>query len=126
MNDRRLIRNSIITPDGTVLQSKSRHDYVTYTDKNGKEYMVDGGLDYCRCSAHGDEINNCLYDDESHEVQREVLKWGTYGKSGTEPLRVVKIGDMETDHIQACLQNIPGMHPVLKNCMKKELLYRDE
>lgn len=38
MNEPKLLANRIITPDGTMLQSKHRHDYVTHIDANGKEY----------------------------------------------------------------------------------------
>ena len=38
-----LLLNQIKTPDGTILRSHSRHDYVTHVDANGHEYMVDGG-----------------------------------------------------------------------------------
>ena len=48
MNRSQIVCNRIITPDGTVLQSHHRHDYVSYIDKNGLEYMVDGGHDYLR------------------------------------------------------------------------------
>lgn len=40
------IQNAIKCPDGKLLFSKYRHDYVTH-----KEYMVDGGLEYFRSSA---------------------------------------------------------------------------
>ena len=33
-----LIANALRTPDGTVLESKSRHDYREYVDANGKTY----------------------------------------------------------------------------------------
>lgn len=122
---RQLIRNAIQTPDGTILQSRHRHDYVTHTDKNGKTYMVDGGLDYVRRSANGDEIDLCLYDDEPHEVQREVVTWGTYGKDGNQPLQYKAIKDMETDHIKAVL-NECRPSPVIKECMEKELEYRKQ
>ena len=64
-----LIRNAIKTPDGTILESTHRHDYKEHTDANGKTYMVDGGLEYVRCSAHGDEVHLSLYDDEPHDIQ---------------------------------------------------------
>ena len=57
-----ILNSRMRTPDGTILESKHRHDYVTHTDANGKEYMLDGGLDYVRCSANGDEeLANYLY-----------------------------------------------------------------
>lgn len=43
-----ILKNAIKTPDGTIIESKHRHDFVSYTDKNGKYYAVDGGLDYLR------------------------------------------------------------------------------
>ena len=52
---RKILSNRMRTPDGTVLESKHRHDYVAYLDANGKEYMLDGGLAYVRSSANGDE-----------------------------------------------------------------------
>lgn len=115
-----LIRNAIRTPDGTVLESIHRHDYKTHTDANGKTYMVDGGLDYIRRACHGDEVNLCLNDDQPHEVQRDVLTWGTHGKDGDQPYKRIKIADMETEHIEAVLdEGYP--RKVIKNCMEKEL-----
>ena len=40
---RELVYNAIQTPDGTILRSRHRHDYVTHKDANGKTYMLDGG-----------------------------------------------------------------------------------
>ena len=118
-----LILNAIQTPDGTVLESHSRHDYVTHTDANGKEYMVDGGLAYVRTTLHDDQISLALYDDEPHEVQREVLKWGTRGVNGDQPLTFKPISEMDTAHIG----NVIGMQnvsPVHRKCMAEELRRR--
>jgi len=118
-----LIKNAMQTPDGTILESTHRHDYKTHTDANGKTYMVDGGLAYVRRSAHGDEVDLCLYDNEPHEIQAKVLTWGSYGINGDQPIRWIPIGDMETDHLKAVLEqcNPPG---VLKSCMIEELIRR--
>ncbi len=118
-----LIRNAIQTPDGTILESTNRHDCKTYVDANGKFYMVDGGLDYLRRSTNGDEIDLSLYDDVPHEVIAATLKWGTYGKTGIEPLKYITIDSMETKHIEAVLK-IETLNPIHRACMEEELKRR--
>lgn len=101
----KLVANRIRTPDGTVLESMHRHDYVTYVDKNGKEYMVDGGLNYCRRNIHDDApyTELSVYATDPHEVIREAFKWGTRGIDGKSPVTWVVLKDLTTDHIQAIL-----------------------
>ena len=118
-----LIANALRTPDGTVLESKSRHDYREYVDANGKTYVIDGGLDYHRRSANGDEESLCLHDDEPHEIQARVLTWGSYGKEGDQPISWIPIADMETDHLKAVLTGC-NARKVIRNCMIEELLRR--
>jgi hypothetical protein len=105
-DEARIVANRIRTPDGTILESKHRHDYVTYTDANGKQYMVDGGLDYLRRNLHDDApyTELSVYSDAPHAVIREVFKWGTRGKDGKQPLKFVVLKDMTTDHIEAILE----------------------
>jgi hypothetical protein len=113
------------TPDGTYIESIHRHDYVTHIDAiTGEEYMVDGGTAYLRRSVNNVPAEDMsLYDDEPHEVQREVITWGTYGKHGDQPLTRKTIASMETEHIQAVLKECnPSL--VIKNCMEKELQKR--
>jgi hypothetical protein len=123
MKSNTLIRNAIQTPDGTILESTYRHDYKTHTDANGKTYMVDGGLDYVRRSANGDEVDLCLHDDEPHAVQRHIIKWGSRGINGDQPVTFKSVADMDTDHIDAVLTNCMAA-PVIRNCMVKELTDR--
>jgi len=120
-----LIRNALQTPDGTIIESTHRHDYVTYTDANGKEYMVDGGLDYLRRSIHDDQIDLSEYDDAPHERQRELLTWGTYGIKGDQPLQYKTIAEMETGHLEAVIKMV-GICPRRRKCMQKELELRNE
>lgn len=118
------LNNKIQTPDGTILQSFSRHDYKTYVDENGEEYMVDGGLDYLRRNVNKEPyIELSLELPQPHRVIREELTWGSYGKSGNEPLRRILIKNMETDHIKAVLE-IPNVSPLLREAFTSELLYR--
>ncbi len=124
----RLIRNALQTPDGTILESRDRHDYKTYTDTiNGETYMVDGGLDYCRRSNMKDATDLNVYFDESpHEKVREALTWGTYGKNGDDPYTEIKLKDMTNDHIRACLRTQHNMYPQVRGAMINELLFRGE
>ncbi len=121
-----ILSNRMRTPDGTILESAFRHDYVAYTDANGKEYMLDGGCDYVRCSANGDEEMLTVTSDDSHEVIRKVAKWGTYGKHGDEPLRRVTISDLDPYHLRAIVDTQQKtMRPALAKVMQDEVEYRD-
>jgi hypothetical protein len=79
-----ILAQGITTSDGTMLCSRHRHDFVTYKDKNGKTYMVDGGTDYLRMSGHGDEYIWYVTDDDHYEVIRQFV--GRNGKKGFTPL----------------------------------------
>jgi hypothetical protein len=119
-----IIRNAMRTPDGTILQSRHRHDYVTHTDANGKFYMLDGGLSYVRRSANGDEEMMVVTTEDSFEEVRQACDWGTYGINGDQPLSYIKLCDMETAHIEAVLQNVSRINPAIKASMESELEYR--
>ena len=63
---RKLIRSMMQTPDGTILESKHRHDCVFHTDStNGYTYMLDGGTDYQRVSYPPDApmIDLSIYEE---------------------------------------------------------------
>lgn len=47
-----ILLTCLITPDGTILTSRSTHNYVTYLDKNGETYMLDGGSSYIKTSCN--------------------------------------------------------------------------
>lgn len=102
-----LICNALQTPDGTIIQSKHRHDYVTHTDKNGKEYMVDGGIDYIRRSNNGDETDLSMTIFDDFTKLREVVKWGrNYDKDMNllPQTEWVPLKDLTDDHLDAlCL-----------------------
>ncbi len=55
----------------------------------------------------------------------DILLWGTFGKSGKDPFKRIPISSMTTDHIQACLDNVPNIHPKYIQTMKKELKDRE-
>ena len=125
--NKRLILNRIRTPDGTILTSYNRHDYVSYTDKNGENYMVDGGLDYLRRNVNKEpfmELSVYVDDNSSHEVIRENLHWGTRGKDGHQPLTYKAIKELTDDHIQAILDTQNHISTWLRGVFENELEYR--
>jgi len=106
-NDR-IVYNAIQTPDGTVIQSKYRHDYVEYTDKNGQYYMVDGGLDYPRRGFDKNDYIDLykLFKDCTLNECTQYLMWvQNYDKDMNRlPKTIFKpICELTTDHIQAIL-----------------------
>lgn len=61
----------------------------------------------------------------NHLLLREHMKWGTYGKNGDQPLKYVKIKDMDTAHIEACLTTQHRMSYDYRVVMAEELRYRE-
>jgi len=126
MSEPRIVCNRIRTPDGTILESMHRHDYKTYVDTNGLEYMVDGGLDYTRRNVHDEApyTELSVYSDSPHDVIREVFKWGTRGKDGKQPLKYVPLKDLTTEHIEAILETQDHIQQYIRNIFLDEMIYR--
>jgi hypothetical protein len=73
----------------------------------------------------GDWRTQTSYD---HIIDRNLVKWGTYGKFGNKPLRWVLIKDLSDSHLLHIIEHIKiyiGVfgHPLL-NFMKEEATYR--
>lgn len=104
----KILRNAIKTPDGTILESNHVHDFVCYTDKNGKRYCVDGGHQYLKRSGEIFDFEDVsIEDDGNHQTRRKYLKWGVSTTATGEILPETKwtpICDLDTDHIKAILR----------------------
>jgi hypothetical protein len=123
---KKIICNRIITPDGTMIKSRHRHDYVSYTDANGETYVVDGGNDYLRRSQNKEPATEAsVYSTDKHELIREVIEWGTRGKNGDEPLHYVTLTQMTSEHIEAILETQNHISPELRKIFEQELRYRN-
>lgn len=129
--ERQIVLNRIKTPDGTILTSFHRHDYKTHLDKNGLEYMVDGGNEYLRRNineeAPYEELT--LYLDDPFEILRENVCRGGRGKDGKQPLTWVPLNKMSDDWVKACIDynktlGLDGGSA--SQLYKKELIYRIE
>ena len=124
----RVLVSAMKTPDGTILRSRHRHEFVTHIDKNGKYYMLDGGLDYCRCTVNGDEDFIVLTDEDAFEDVRLVFGRFSRGKMLDEKPRYVPLCDMTDDHLKAVIEyceTTRGAGTYL-DLYKRELEYRTE
>ena len=120
-----IVANRLKTPDGTILHSMHRHDYVTHLDENGEEYMLDGGTDYIRSSINNEAPESlAVYTDDDHSVIREVFTWGTRGKTGDSPLIWKPLKDLEIDHINAILKTQTHIQDWARKLFTDELEYR--
>jgi hypothetical protein len=120
----KILLNRIKTPDGTILTSYNRHNYVEYKDTITKEVlMVDGGTDYLRRNM-GTYEELSVYDDGSHLTRRSAVHWGTRGKDGRQPLVYKPIKDLDSDHIEAILKTQHQISDFYKEILKDELKYR--
>jgi hypothetical protein len=120
----RILLNRIKTPDGTILTSYNRHNYVEYKDTLTKEVlMVDGGTDYLRRNV-GTYEELSVYDDGSHITRRSAVHWGTRGKDGKQPLVYKLLKDLDSDHIEAILKTQHQISEFYKEIFKEELKYR--
>lgn len=84
---KQLLVNKIQCPDGTVLRSFSRHHFVEHTQEDGREYFVDGGIDYQRIGHSDDEyVNLAVYTDDPIELIREHFTWTSWYDKDGKPL----------------------------------------
>ena len=122
---KQLVVNKIRTPDGTILHSRHRHDYVTHLDENGEEYMLDGGTDYIRSSINKEEAESlAVYTDDDHSAIREAFVWGTRGPNGDQPVAYKPLKDLEIDHINAILKTQKHIPVWVEKIFTDELEYR--
>ena len=125
LKEPQLLYNCILTPDGTALVSRHRHDYASYVDDNKETYVNDGGLDYLRRSINKEPyIDMSVYDTDDFETIRLYFERGGYGKNGDEPLHYIKLKNMSDDHIQAVIDYETERGGKFIEIYKKEQKYR--
>ena len=124
---RKLIKNSIRTPDGTILTSKNVHDYQSHKDTKSNElYFTDGGINYIKRSVNKISYTDLsLYSDDPFVKLREGIEWGSRGKNGNEELHYKSISNMSSNHIKAILLNCK-VADYMKELFEKEIAFRNE
>ena len=62
---------------------------------------------------------------DPHDLLREFVAWGSYGKNGDQPLQYKLLKDMSDDHLRAVIVWPRGAQ-WMKDLMKQEIDYREE
>jgi hypothetical protein len=119
-----LVCNKWKCKDGTILNSRSRHDYVDHYDVNGEYYMLDGGLSYIRHSGNMECM--CVYSTDSHEKIRDNFEWTSYGKTGRDLAKTNLLKNLDTDHIEAIIETQVHLSDHILDVFKNELIYRSK
>jgi hypothetical protein len=125
-----ILFNAIKTPDGTILSSKHRHDYVAYEDtKTGKVYAVDGGADYFRSIG---DMSDCedlsITSLTPFSDIRERFHWGSRGVNNDEPIKMLRLSNLTNIHIEAIIKNVfkGRKNSTFKKWFEEELKFRKE
>lgn len=128
-----LLRNRWRTPDGTVLESKHHHDFVSHVDENGEFYFVDGGTWYVRVSSNVEPmVDECVYLSDDFEIVRESVFRNSLLEDYTYEKIFVK--DMTEKHLcNTVLYNLkimgykekPNRYCAQTHLYIKELCYRN-
>ena len=120
-----IVYNGIQTPDGSIICSNHRHDFVTHKDANGTEYGVDGGTHYLRRMGPSDYKEMSLYEYDPHDDIRNYFEWGTKGKDGTEEFRWVILKEMCDEHIEAVLDTQDQIPEWVRTIFENEQIFRE-
>jgi hypothetical protein len=121
-----LVVNSIRTPDGTVLISHTRHDFVSHIDATtGMTYAVDGGNHYLRRLGPDDYTENSAWSNEGWDLLRHACHWGTRLPDDDQERKLVSVAEMSTNHLQKVLQ-MENLCPVKFKIMTEEMKFRTD
>lgn len=105
LTDSFITQNAMMCPDGTYPVSSHVHDYRDHQGAGGDYYAVDGGYDYVKRVGYFKQCEELsTFSDTPFLEAREKLIWGSHGKSGKEPLRYIRLKDMEENHIANVVQ----------------------
>jgi hypothetical protein len=125
--ENKLIYNSVnCLSCGDTLISRHRHDYKVCSCEN--KTMVDGGLDYVRFGGKNlDLVQSYTIDDsDNFETLRFYIERGTHGINNDEPLKYVKLKDIDDEWLSNIInyeEELRPNNPYLKY-YKKEQKYR--
>lgn len=118
------IRNAIKTPDGTILDCKTNHDYQSHTDAvTGEFYMTDGLGYYIRRSINKVPAEDLsVTSEDSFDLQRLYFLWGVRKDASVKRVPLKFLSDQHISAILETQRHIKGTY--VEDLFKKEQAYR--
>lgn len=108
---KQLLVNMIQCPDGTILESRYRHNFVEHIQDDGRRYYIDGGLSYNHVGYSDEKYKDLsCYVGDAHNIIRERFTWGSYGRDGDEPLHYIKLKDLTDEHLDNLIVYTAEVH----------------
>tara|TARA_R110000851_G_C12795886_1_gene536878 strand:+ start:31 stop:435 length:405 start_codon:yes stop_codon:yes gene_type:complete len=132
MSNKQILVNKIRCPDGTILESRHRHDYREHVQEDGEEYFIDGGLDYVRYGGtciDKIEVLTSYYGDDHTDI-RENFTWGRNFNKEMNRLpktEFVLLKDITDSHLEALIDYTKDFSVKEINMLfKDELVFRGD
>lgn len=124
-----VLHNSIKCPDGTILVSRSRYNFVEHRQEDGRQYFVDGGLDYQRIGFSDKEfIDLSVHTKDEHLKIREHFEWGNRFDKDMNllpELIYIKLKDITEGHLKAlCEYTREGYKSGINKVFMDEVVFR--
>jgi hypothetical protein len=123
-----LLVNSIKTPDGTILTSRHRHDFVCHEDTvTGKRICLDGGLEYRRVTGTNYEDMSVHSNDPFEKIRVSLARLGR-GKNFDKPAKWYTLNEMNDNWLAELITWIEANQPdnKYKKYYLQEIEYRKE
>lgn len=118
-----VVARKLICDDGHVLYSRYNHDYQQHTDKNGKYYMLDGGLGpYYRTCGTGKVVEITTENNTWEEIREEFCRYNKYSRTW------VKLKDISNPWLENILEYLELIGHIGKGyrLFLEEKIYRNE
>jgi len=121
----KIIAQRIRTPDNTILQSNSIHDYRSHVDTvTGENYIVNGGTSYLYIRTNIIEAEDLsVYDTDHFALQRDAFCWGLR-LDPSFPVVWRSLRNIDTDRINNILATQTHMEDWVQAMFTQELAFR--
>lgn len=124
--DPQILLNRIRTPDGVILTSRYRHDYVSHVDENGNLYAVDGGFDYLRRVGPDDYEELSIDSNDDWKVIRKNFERGVSRDNIITWKPLDSLSNQHLDNIISYIDEYENNNNPFKWVYEKEILYREK